>query len=203
MDEIVEKLTAGDALFGKVRQAVVGLLFANPEREYYQGEIRTAVGARLYAVQQELRRLTAAGLVIAARRGNRVYYHANQQAPLFPDLRSIARKTTGLARVLGQALAPLQGRIEVAFVFGSLASGAAGPESDVDLMVIGEADLRTVAPLLAEARETLRREINAVVMSPEGWRTDLRGGDHFLATVQTGPKIFLIGDESELERLDQ
>jgi len=75
MSEAAAQLPAGDALFGKVRRAVIGLLFGNPEREFYQAEVQAAAGARLYAVQQELRRLTAAGLATSTRRGNRVYYY--------------------------------------------------------------------------------------------------------------------------------
>ena len=132
--------------------------------------------------------------------GNRVYYQANRRSPLFGELQGIVLKTTGLADVLRGALEPLQEKVRVAFVFGSLASGSATSESDVDLMVIGEAGLRELAPLLPSARATLGREINPVAVKPREWRNRLVHGDHFTETLLREPKVFLMGDEDELDR---
>ncbi|MGD9496869.1 MAG: nucleotidyltransferase domain-containing protein [Armatimonadota bacterium] len=97
------------------------------------------MGVNLSAVQRELGNLLAAGVVRRRRDGNRVYYQAERASPLFPDLQGIVLKTVGLADVLRAALEPVRECIEVAFVFGSVAAGEAGAESDVDLTVIGRA----------------------------------------------------------------
>ncbi len=191
----------GLRLFGNTRQAVLGLLFGHAEQEFYQQEITRAAGVNLSAVQRELRNLVKAGLVKSKRRGNRVYYQANRRSPLFGELQGIVLKTTGLADVLREALTPLQEKIQVAFVFGSLASGSATSESDVDLMVIGEVGLRELAPLLPAVRDKLGREINPVTVQPREWADRLRDGNHFMEAVAREPKIFLIGDEDELDRL--
>jgi len=188
-------------LFGRTRHAVLGLLFGHPDREFYQQEITQAAGVNLSAVQRELRNLVEAGLVTSRRHGNRVYYRANRASPLFPDLQGIVLKTVGLADVLREALGPVQGKVEIAFVFGSLASGDATAESDVDLIVIGRAGLREVAPLLSAAGSTLGREVNPVTLSPEEWADRLGRGDHFVGTVAREPKIFVLGAADELERL--
>jgi predicted nucleotidyltransferase len=194
-------LRPADALFGKVRQQVLGLLFANPDRDYYQQEIARFAGAHLSAVQRELQRLEAAGLITTHRRGRQVYYQANRRAPLFPELRGLALKTTGLADVLRAALAPLADQIQVAFLFGSVASGEERPDSDVDLMVIGQTGLYDLTPTVKETENQLSREINPVTMPPEEWAERLADGDHFLTSVEENPKVFLIGDENELVRI--
>lgn len=191
--------TAG--LFGRTRSAVLGLLFGQPEHDFYQQEVAQAAGARLSAVQRELGNLVAAGLVTRRKRGNRVYYQADARCPLFAEVRGIIAKTTGLTGVLRRALAPLQERIALALVFGSLAAGTATSESDVDVLVVGEVSLRDVAPLLMPARETLGREVNPVVVSPGELRGKVAAGDHFLSTVLSGPKLFVIGDADDLGRL--
>lgn len=188
-------------LFGRTRHAILGLLYARPEREFYQQEIMQAAGVNLSAVQRELGNLLEAGLVRRRRDGNRVYYQADRESPLFPDLQGIVLKTVGLADVLRAALEPVRERIEVAFVFGSLAAGDAGAESDVDLMVIGRAGLRQIAPLLAEASGTLGREVNPVTLSPQEWAKRRAEGDHFITTVARAPKLFVLGAADELERL--
>lgn len=188
-------------LLGKTRSAILGLLLSRPEQEFYQQEITQAVGARVSAVQRELRNLQAVGLVESRRRGNRLYYQANQQSPLFPELHGLMLKTSGLADVVQALLEPLADRISVAFVYGSVAAGTARAESDIDLCLIGELTLGDLAPRLAEARAVLGREVNPVTFQPEEWRRSLKQGDHFATTISAEPKIFLIGGEYDLGRL--
>ena len=53
----------GDALFGRARQRVLAILFANPDRSFYANELIRLVGAGTGAVQRELARFEAVGLV--------------------------------------------------------------------------------------------------------------------------------------------
>ncbi len=53
------------------------------------------------------------------------------------ELSGLLRKTAGVVEVLSECLEPLAGKIQVAFVHGSLATGAVKAGSDVDLIVIG------------------------------------------------------------------
>ncbi len=186
------------ALFGSVRTRVLGVLFGRPQRACHLREIMRAVGAGHGAVQRELRRLVACGLVTRARRGNQVIYQANENAPVFGELHGLITKTVGLADVLRGALATLAGRIEVAFVFGSAADGTLQPASDIDLMVIGGAGLRELSPVLSEAQEQLGREINPVMISPAELRERAAAQDAFITSVLQGHKIFLIGGEGDL-----
>lgn len=188
-------------LFGRTRHAILGLLYARPDREFYQQEITEAAGVNLSAVQRELQNLVEAGLVTRRRDGGRVYYQANRASPLFPDLQGIVLKTVGLVDVLRKALEPLSDRIDAAFVFGSLAAGNAGAESDVDLMIIGRAGLREVAPPLLAASGDLGREVKPVTLSPQEWFDRLSRDDHFVTTVAREPKLFVLGAADELERV--
>jgi uncharacterized protein len=188
-------------LFGRTRSAVMGLLFGQPERDFYQQEVAQAAGTRLSAVQRELANLVAAGLVARRKRGNRVYYQADARSPLFTELQGIVANTTGVTAVLRRALEPLRERTAVALVFGSLAGGTARSESDVDVLVVGEVSLRDLAPLLVPVREALGREVNPVVVTPRELREKVEGRDHFLSAVLSGPKLFVIGDANDLGRL--
>jgi len=190
------------ALFGSVRTRVLGVLFGQPQRACHLREITRAVGAGHGAVQRELRRLVACGLVTRARRGNQVIYQANENAPVFRELHGLITKTVGLANMLRGALATLADRIEVAFVFGSAAEGTLQPASDIDLMVIGRAGLRDLASVLPDAQEQLGREINPVTISPAELRERLSAGDAFIKGVLEGPKILIIGGEDNLSGAD-
>ena len=87
----------------------------------------------------------------------------------------------------------------MAFVFGSMADGSEKPDSDVDLMIVGDVSLREVSKLLSGVGSTIGRDINPHVYSPQEFARRKMGRDHFLTSVLEGPKLFVIGSEHELE----
>lgn len=189
------------ALFGSTRRAVLALIYGRPEESFYLRQIARQVAAGQGAVQRELARLVAAGLVLRTRKGREVYYQANPSCPVFAELKGLIAKTAGLAEVLQSALEPLADKITVAFVYGSFAKGRGGAGSDVDVMVIGQASFAEVCEALRPAQEKLGREVNPAVYPEPELQAKLAAGHHFLRATLAEEKIFLIGDEGELGRL--
>jgi predicted nucleotidyltransferase len=190
-------------LFGSTRRDVLALLMGRPDESFYLREILRTIGGGSGAVQRELKQLADAGLIRRETRGNQVYFSANRDAPIFADLRAIVEKTAGTADVLRTSLSKLvrDRRIELAFVYGSVASGKQTARSDVDLLVIGDATLSEVVPALEGADRRLGREINASVYPSKEFRQKLKRGTPFLRRIVAGPKLFVAGDARELERL--
>jgi predicted nucleotidyltransferase len=186
-------------LFPQVRAEVLRLLFADNSRQLHLRELVRQSGLTLGTLQTEIDKLLAAGLILDRRDGNRRYFRANASHPLFADLHSLVLKTAGLCEVLADALNGLDS-IRVALVFGSVAAGTAKADSDVDLLVIGDLGLRSLAPRLRPAAERLGREINPIVMSPAEFARE-RSTKPLLVDLLAKPKLFIKGDERELERL--
>jgi len=191
------------ALLGKTRRAVLSLFFMHVGESFYQDQVVVAVGSGHGAVQRELRRLTDAGILARSVSGRQVYFRANEECPIFADLRGLIVKTAGLADVIRTALAPLRDRIVAAFIFGSMARGEEKPASDVDLLVVGDVGMAGLVSSLSEAQRTLAREINPTIYPPNEFSRKMREGQHFIRSVMADPKLFLIGDDGELERLAQ
>ncbi len=187
-------------LFTRARGEIFRELFADGSRETHLRQLVRDCGLSLGAVQDEVTLLFKAGLLSRRRDGNRLYYRANMQHPLFPELQGLVLKTTGLQEVLAKALKSIPG-LDLAFVYGSLASGPGNSASDIDLMVIGRVGLRTLAPRLRKASEKLGREINPHVIEAKAWTERLKRGDAFIADVTAKPKLFVKGGSHELERL--
>ena len=186
-------------LFPQVRAEVLRLLFADAAREVHLRDLTRQSGLGLGTVQGELEKLGAADLITSRRDGNRRYFRANASHPLFVDLQQIVLKTAGLREVLAGALAPICG-VEVAFVFGSLASSPGKAASDVDLLVIGDAGLRKLAGPLRSAGQELGREINPVTMTAAEFKKG-RTKNPLLVDVLKKPKLFVKGGADELKRL--
>jgi len=188
-----------DALFAKAQQRVLGVLFGNPTRSFYANEIIALAGSGTGAVQRELARLEASGLVTATRVGRQKHYQANARAPVFEELRALVLKTSGLAEVLRNALSPLSRRIRAAFVYGSIAKGQDTASSDIDLMVVGEG--LTYADLfdaLESASARLGRKVAPTIYAPQELAKRTRQDNAFVTRVLEQPKIWLIGDEDDL-----
>lgn len=189
------------ALFGQTRRVILAILYGHPDEAYYLRQLARSTGAGLGAVQREIKRLTEAGIVTRAVRGRQVYYQANRDCPVFVELKGLVVKTTGVADVLLAALGPLAGRIQLAFIYGSVARLEQKSISDLDLMVVGGVSFGEIISALTAAQERLAREVNPTVYSTAEFKAKLRAGHHFLTSVVRREKIFLTGDEHELARL--
>lgn len=190
-----------DIVSSRVKAELLRLLFGLRQPELHLRELVRQSSLSLGTVQQELRRLTRVGLVIARKDGNRVYYRANPDHPVHRELCALVLKTDGLAGVLQPALDIPE--VNLAFVFGSVARGDAGAASDVDLMVIGAVGLRRLVTLLSGVADRLGREINLHVMTPQEFTERKKQREHFVASVLDSPKLFVKGTEHELGTMGQ
>lgn len=188
-----------EALFGKTRRALLGLLFARPERAWHLRELARQAGVSPTMLSKEASLLVAAGILSEQADGNRRLFRANRDCPIFSELCGIARKTSGLADVLREALAGLAG-VSCAFVFGSVARGEERAESDIDVCVIGSVAYRPLAAALAGAEETLGRPVNPVLYSPAEFQEKAAANNPFVMAMLSSPRIFLSGDDHELAR---
>ena len=125
-----------DALFPKVRQRVLAVLFGNAGRSFYANEVIALAQSGTGAVQRELASLSEAGLLTVRKQGNQKHYQANPHAPVFTELRTLVLKTMGSADVLGESLAPLAPQIDATFIYGSVVSQQDTAHSDVDVMIV-------------------------------------------------------------------
>ena len=192
-----------DFLFSPYRRQVLALLLLRPDERFHVRELERLSGISAGSLHRELKAMSEAGLLIREHQGNQVLYQADRSCSIFEELASIFRKTIGLGSELMTALEPIADRIDVAFVFGSMASGRQHAKSDVDICVLGEVALLDVVEAMGSLQESLRREINPVVMTAKQFAGDLANHERFAERLVAEPKIFVIGDENEFRKLTQ
>lgn len=186
-----------EILFGTYRRRVLALLLLRPDETFYVREISRLTGIPAGSLHRELKTLSQGGFLVRESLGNQVRYRANRDFPIYEELASIFRKTSGLADIVRDALLPLEDAVEIAFIFGSVAQGKETAASDVDLLVIGSASFVAVVQALSKVHERLGREVNPVVVSVADFRKR-QEEDHFLLTILDKPKIFVVGDAHDL-----
>jgi predicted nucleotidyltransferase len=199
MGTISHSVSLSDALFSKVQQRVLALIFTHPERSFYTSEIVRSVHSGVGAVERELSKLERSGLVSVERIGNQKHYRANRAAPIFEELRGLVEKTVGLAEPIRQSFGPYADAIKSAFIYGSVAKGTDTAHSDIDLMVIGDnlnySDLYTAAHT-AESR--LGRKVIPLFLSLKNWQRKASDEGSVISKISHSPKIFIVGSEKDL-----
>ena len=190
-----------ELMFGAYRRRLLAQLLLRPDEKFHVRELGRMTGLPAGSIHRELKALSEAGLLLREHLGNQVHYQANPACAIYDELAGIFRKTVGLAGLVRDALAALAGRIDVAFVFGSLATGRHTYSSDVDVMIIGDLTLVDVVKALSPVQDELRREINPVVMTAKKFKAQWRKDDRFVKRVMAEARIFVIGDDNELAEL--
>ena len=189
-----------DALFPKVRQRVLAVLFGNPSRSFYANEVIALAESGSGAVQRELAGLSQAGLLTVSRQGNQKHYQANAESPVFAELRGLVLKTSGLVDVLRTALLPLAPRIRAAFVFGSVASRQDTARSDIDVLVVSASlGYGELFGALETAATTLGRTVNPTLYTPDDFAQRRAEGNAFVTRLLHQPKLWLIGSDEVLD----
>ncbi|MBA4392182.1 MAG: toxin-antitoxin system toxin subunit [Desulfobacca sp.] len=187
-------------LSSKARAEIFRILFGLSDEPLHMREIERRSGFTTGTVQQELKKLFSLDLVTKRRDGNRVYYQAKKDHPLYPEIHRLVIKTNGLGDLLRQSLQK-ENQIKVAFIFGSIAGHEEKAVSDVDLMVIGKTSIRRLSHLFEGLSEQIGREINPHVLSPEEYLHRKSIKDHFLTQILESPKIFISGNEDDLKSM--
>ncbi len=189
------------ALFPGIRGRILAAMLARPEKWWYLSELSAFLKTQPSSLQREMSSLTEAGILEQWRDGRRIYLRPDTRSPVFLELKGLFDKTEGIIPVLKQEMEPFGERIQLAFVYGSMARSAEKSESDVDLLVIGTVGLADLIPVLRAAEQTLGRPVNATVFTGGEFGRKAQNHDHFLSGVLGNAKQFVKGSEHELEAI--
>ena len=196
-------LPLASVLFKDYRRRVLGLLLLHPGERYHVREIARLTGTVAGTLHKELAKLAKAGILTMQPRGNQKVYTANRDCPVFEELASILRKTSGMVDVLASALLPLAEQIDSACIFGSVAQGRETTHSDVDVLVIGAASFADIAKTLYPCQEALGREVNPKVYGKATWAELVRNNDGFALEIVAKPKLFITGGNEAFEKVSR
>jgi predicted nucleotidyltransferase len=195
----MRKIAILDALFPTIRAGVLSATLLQPEHWWFMTELARHLEVTPSSLQRELESLVAFGFLLRRQDGRRTYFKANTESPLFPELSGLVEKTAGIIPELKRAIEKFGGRIELAFLYGSIARGEERAGSDIDLMVVGTLQQIDLLPILRKLENRFRRDVNVTLFSPEEFRRKLASSDHFLSSVMNTKTIPLKGSLNELE----
>lgn len=186
-----------EIIISKCRVKLLQTFVAQPKEIFYIRQLVRLTGEEINAVRRELTHLEKAGLLKKENRGNRIYYWLDQNHPLYGDILSLVSKTVGLGGEIVKEKSRI-GRLRMAMLSGRFARGLPTKEGRVDLLLIGEVNLPTLARIVQEYEKKLGREINYTAMTKPEFDFRKKRHDPFLQSILTEPRIMLIGEEMDL-----
>ncbi|CQD02043.1 ArsR family transcriptional regulator [Mycobacterium timonense] len=177
-------------LRSQLQGELLALLYLHPDIEYSLSDAARHIGATVRAVHHEVERLAAAGFVQERRFGNMRLIKA-AETRLARPLTELLSLTYGPLSVLPNELAQVDGVLQ-AFVFGSWARRYVGepgpPPADVDVLVVGNADLDDLDEAARRAEELLHFPVHIARVLPDRWASETQD-DGFLADVRNKPRV--------------
>jgi predicted nucleotidyltransferase len=176
----------------RTRAHLLELFLLHPDQEYHVRAAARATGENITAVRRELANLSDLGLLASRSQGTLRLYRARRDSPLYPELQRLVLKTSGIAEEVKASLGGLEGLSRL-FIFGSMANATAGPESDLDLCIVGEVDEDRLIGAIADLEARLGREVNYVLYTRDEFEARRSGGDLFIGHVLSQPRIDLVG----------
>ena len=199
---IMRKQSLLDALFPRTRQHALAAFTLRADKQWYLSQLASYLEISPSTLQRELASLTRSGIILRRVQHGRAYYKANTECPIICELSDIFLKTIGLADSIRSALQPFASRIDVAFIFGSVARQAQTASSDVDLILIGDVRLVELSPVLAKLEDRLTIPVNAKLYSRSTFARNIAEREHFILSVlDEGSRVYVAGGPDDLARL--
>jgi DNA-binding transcriptional regulator YhcF (GntR family) len=164
----------------KTRVKILMRFFLNPQARSYLRELAKEFNVSTNAVREELNQLTRTQLLIAEKTGRSVFYSANPQHSLFPELRSMVQKVMGIDQVIDGIVQRI-GNLEMAFLIDDYAEGK--DTGIIDIVLVGAIDHYHLNDLSRKTEHYIKRKIRSLILSKkefEEFHPNLKKRPHFL-----------------------
>jgi DNA-binding transcriptional ArsR family regulator len=164
--KLMKELFAG-LISSKTRISLLVRFFFNPGTKAYLRELSKDLHVSSNSVREELNQLTKTKLLTSEKEGRNVYYTANYDHPLFPELKSMVSKVMGLDQVIESILARL-GDLEKAYLIDDYAEGK--DTGIIDLVLVGNIDQYHLNDLSRKTERYIKRKIRSLVLTREEFK---------------------------------
>lgn len=148
----------------KTRIKLLIKFFLNSNTTAYLRGLESQFGESSNAIRVELNRFEKAGMLRAFNQGNKKYFQANTDHPLYKDVHSIVLKYVGIDKVIENIIERL-GDVQAVYLAGEFARGI---DSDmIDLVFVGEINQEYLLHLIQRAEEMVHRRIRYLIFDSE------------------------------------
>ena len=177
---IVDNLLSG-IISSKTRIKLLMRFFFNPKTRSYLRELAKEFNVSSNAVREELNQLTSTNLLKSEKNGRQVYYMANKEHTLFPELKSMVSKVMGIDQVIDGIVSRL-GDLERAYLIGDYAEGK--DSGIIDILLVGNIDQYHLNDLSRKTERYVKRKIRSLVLNRDEYNS-------FLPKLEKRPRLLI------------
>ena len=176
----MENLLTG-LISSKTRIKLLVRLFFNPQTRSYLRELAKEFDVSTNAVREELNQLKKTKLLKSEKSGRQVFYRANTEHSLFPELKSMVSKVIGVDQVIDGIVNRL-GDVEFAYLIDDYAEGK--DTGIIDLVLVGEIDHYHLNDLIVKTERYIKRKIRTLSLSRAEY-------DEMLPGLRSRPRLLI------------
>lgn len=151
-----------DIITSKTRIRLLTRFFLNPSATAYLRELAAEFAVSTNGLREELKQMVKSKLLNSRREGRQIVYQANEDHPLYPELRSMVQKSLGMNQVVESVLTRL-GALEEAYLIDDYALGR--DTGIIDLLLVGDINAYHLSDLSKKTERYIGRKIRSLVLS--------------------------------------
>jgi hypothetical protein len=153
----------------KTRVKLLLKFFLNSNTKSYLRNLEQEFGESSNAIRIELNRLEGADLLRSEVTGNRKYFSANTNHPLFKDINNIVKNFVGIDKLIDSVINNI-GNLQTAYITGDFARGI--DSQIIDLVLVGQnIDTSFIEHLVSKTENLIARKIRYLILT-ENQMTD-------------------------------
>ena len=156
----------------KTRIKLLLKFFLNASTTSYLRGLESEFGESSNSIRLELNKLEKAGMLSSFSKGNRKYFQANKQHPLFQEIHNIILKQVGIDKLVETVISRL-GDLEKVYLVGSFSKGL--DSNIIDIILIGDVDKNYLVQLITKAESLISRKVRYLIFSPDEFGDDEQG----------------------------
>jgi predicted transcriptional regulator len=176
----VDNLLSG-LIASKTRIKLLIRLFFNPKTRSYLRELAKEFNVSSNAVREELNQLKKTNLLKSEKNGRQVFYMANTEHALFPELKSMVSKVMGIDQVIDSIINRL-GNLEKAYLVDDYAEGK--DTGIIDIVLVGNIDHYHLNDLSKKTEKYIKRKIRTLVLDRNEYK-------NFLPQLKKRPNLII------------
>ncbi len=176
------------SLNSKITKSILGFFFLHEHESLYINELVRLLKVDKRNLVKKLKELEGEGLFINKPTGNLKYYSLNKKYPLYNEYKKLVTKTIGFEYQLKNILIDIP-HIKKAYIYGSYAKDRMDASSDIDIIVIGDHDIKTLQNRISSLQKTITRDINAINISEKEFKQKVKNKNLFIYNIMNNKKI--------------
>jgi len=151
----------------KTRVKLLLKFFLNSNTQGYLRGLESEFGESSNAIRVELNRFSKAGMLTSSQKGNKKYFRANVQHPLFQEVHNLLLKYVGIDTIIEKVVMRL-GDVDKVFLTGEFAKGIDSPI--IDLLIVGEVDKKYLINLIEKSEKLIKKKIRYMSFASKEWK---------------------------------